>query len=105
VKFEPIADMIFLMTHGIYWLPNKNFTGTVMMFLQHGGSGSFAWDEEKYFFPSPFSGLTLVPTFSEEAFVSVKSTCANAQLELLSNHQYLHSTRFRKKGCSKKRKI
>ena len=45
--------LIFLMSHGAYWLPDRAIHGTLLLFVQNKGAGAFLWDSAKYLFPNP----------------------------------------------------
>lgn len=70
VRLEPTTDMIFLMSHGLLYLPDTSATSTLRYFFQHGGQGTMKWKEEDHYFPNPFSNQALDPIFSHQGIVS-----------------------------------
>jgi hypothetical protein len=52
------APLLFVMSHGFYWLLERRATSTLTLFLRDAGAGTLEWDEEIYKFPNPEAFVT-----------------------------------------------
>jgi hypothetical protein len=99
--------LVFLMSHGAYWLPKRKVTGTLMLFFQNKGEGTFRWDSSKFLIPNPDSMATPAsvlalassqPQVSSDSmkYLTIKDNAIYTILTMPIYYSLLHATEGRR---------